>query len=151
MVAATKLVDASSKNTDRFQISYLQVRLELVLFMSVILLLLVLTNDYSHPVKRVIRKRGLFVSSICVSALCTTLLTKLTPLAPMLAETPIVMTVLSVTMFQWFLYICVVTLKKCFTLGEMCVISQAAAVVVYGASEYICSAVSLYRYMIYNH
>ncbi|CEP13489.1 hypothetical protein [Parasitella parasitica] len=140
MVAATKLIDASNKNADRFQIAYLQVRMELVLFMSVILLLLVLINDYSHPVKRVIRKRGLFVSSICVSALCTTLLTQLTPLAPMLAETPIAMTVLSVTMFQWFLYICVVTLKKCFTLGEMCVISQAAAVVVYGASEYICLA-----------
>ncbi|KAI8647533.1 hypothetical protein BD408DRAFT_427540, partial [Parasitella parasitica] len=140
MVAATKLVDASSKNADRFQIAYLQVRMELVLFMSVILLLLVLTNDYSHPVKRVIRKRGLFVSSICVSALCTTLLTQFTPLAPVLTETPVAMTVLSVTMFQWFLYICVVTLKKCFTLGEMCVISQAAAVVVYGASEYICLA-----------
>ncbi|CAO0796583.1 unnamed protein product [Mucor circinelloides] len=140
MVAATKLVDASNKHADQFEIAYLQVRMELVLFMSVILLLLVLTNDYSHPVKRVIRKRGLFVSSICVSALCTTLLTKLTPLAPMLAETPVAMTVLSVTMFQWFLYICVVTLKKCFTLGEMCVISQAAAVVVYGAAEYICSA-----------
>ncbi|CAO3635262.1 unnamed protein product [Mucor fragilis] len=140
MVAATKLVDATSKNADRFQIAYLQVRMELVLFMSVILLLLVLTNDYSHPVKRVIRKRGLFVSSICVAALCTTLLTQFTPLAPVLTETPVAMTVLSVTMFQWFLYICVVTLKKCFTLGEMCVISQAAAVVVYGASEYICSA-----------
>lgn len=121
----------------------MQVRLELVLFMSVLLLILVFINEYLQPLKRVIRKRGLFVSSIFVSALCTTLLTQFTPLAPTLSVTPIWMTILSVTMFQWFLYICVVTLKKCFTLGEMCVISQAAAVVVHGASEYICQAVSL--------
>jgi hypothetical protein len=113
--------------------------------MSVLLLILVFINEYLHPLKRVIRKRGLFVSSICVAALCTMLLTQLTPLAPTLSATPISMTVLSVTMFQWFLYICVVTLKKCFTLGEMCVISQAAAVVVHGASEYICQAVSVMK------
>lgn len=109
--------------------------------MSVILLLLVFTNEYLHPLKRVVRKRGLFVSSILVSALFTTLITRLSPLTPILAETPITMTIISITMFQWFLYICVVTLKKCFTLGEMCVISQAASVVVHGAAEYICTAV----------
>jgi hypothetical protein len=108
--------------------------------MSVILLILVFTNEYLHPLKRVIRKRGLFVSSIFVSGLFTSLITR-SPLAPILAETPIAMTIISITMFQWFLYICVVTLKKCFTLGEMCVISQAAAVVVHGATEYICTAV----------
>ena len=116
--------------------------------MSVILLLLVFTNEYLHPFKRVIRKRGLFVSSIFVSALFTTLITRLSPLAPILSETPIFMTIISITMFQWFLYICVVTLKKCFTLGEMCVISQAAAVVVHGATEYICTAV---RYLFQIH
>jgi hypothetical protein len=108
--------------------------------MSVILLLLVFTNEYLHPLKRVIRKRGLFVSSIFVSGLFTILITRLSPLAPILADTPVAMTIISITMFQWFLYICVVTLKKCFTLGEMCVISQAAAVVVHGATEYICTA-----------
>lgn len=112
--------------------------------MSVILLLLVFTNEYLHPLKRVIRKRGLFVSSILVSALFTILITRLSPLTPILAETPIAMTIVSITMFQWFLYICVVTLKKCFTLGEMCVISQAAAVVVHGATEYICTAVMIF-------
>ncbi|KAI9336881.1 hypothetical protein BD770DRAFT_448642 [Pilaira anomala] len=140
MVTAAKLVDASRKDLDEFHTAYLQVRLELVLFMSVILLLLVFTNEYLHPLKRVIRKRGLFVSSILVSALFTTLITRLSPLTPILAETPITMTIISITMFQWFLYICVVTLKKCFTLGEMCVISQAASVVVHGAAEYICTA-----------
>ncbi|CAO3653829.1 unnamed protein product [Mucor hiemalis] len=140
MVAIAKLVDASKRNVDNFHIEYLQVRLELVLFMSVILLILVFTNEYLHPLKRIIRKRGLFVSSIFVSGLFTTLLTRLSTLAPMLSETPISMTIISITMFQWFLYICVVTLKKCFTLGEMCVISQAAAVVVHGATEYIFTA-----------
>lgn len=110
--------------------------------MSVIFLILVFANSYLHPLKRVIRKRGLFVSSILVSTLCTTLLTKLTPLAPVLSDTPAKMTIISIFTFQWFLYICVVTLKKCFTLGEMCVISQAAAVVIHGASEYIFTAVS---------
>lgn len=105
------------------------------------MLILVFTNEYLHPLKRIIRKRGLFVSSIFVSGLFTTLLTRFTTLAPMLSETPISMTIISITMFQWFLYICVVTLKKCFTLGEMCVISQAAAVVVHGATEYIFTAV----------
>lgn len=87
------------------------------------------------------------MSSILVSALFTILITRLSPLTPILAETPIAMTIVSITMFQWFLYICVVTLKKCFTLGEMCVISQAAAVVVHGATEYICTAVMYF----YNH
>jgi hypothetical protein len=112
--------------------------------MSVILLLLVFTNEYLHPLKRVIRKRGLFVSSIFVSGLFTMLITRLSPLAPTLTQTPIAMPIISITMFQWFLYICVVTLKKCFTLGEMCVISQAAAVVVHGAIEYICTAVKYF-------
>jgi hypothetical protein len=40
------------------------------------------------------------------------------------------------------LYICVVTLQKCFTLGEMTIISQSAAVLVYGTVEYICVTVS---------
>ncbi|GAA5814660.1 hypothetical protein MFLAVUS_008159 [Mucor flavus] len=120
MVAAAKLADASRKDLDQFHT--------------------VFTNEYLHPLKRVIRKRGLFVSSILVSALFTTLITRVSPLTPILAETPITMTIVSITMFQWFLYICVVTLKKCFTLGEMCVISQASAAVVHGAAEYICTA-----------
>jgi hypothetical protein len=108
--------------------------------MSLLLLALVFVNEYLHPLKRVIRKRGLFVSSILVSGLFTTLITRLSPLAPILTVTPN-MAIISITMFQWFLYICVVSLKKSFTLGEMCVISQAAAVVVYGALEYIYTAV----------
>ncbi|RCI06311.1 hypothetical protein CU098_011430 [Rhizopus stolonifer] len=137
MVAASKLIDASKKEMDQYHIAYLSVRLELVLFMSVILLIQVFVNEYLHPLKRVIRKRGLFVSSICVAGLFTTLLSY-SPLAPTLSKAPLTITIMSVTMFQWFLYICVVTLKKCFTLGEMCIISQAAAVVVHGAAEYIC-------------
>ncbi|KAI8981823.1 hypothetical protein BDF20DRAFT_912064 [Mycotypha africana] len=162
MVAAAKLVDAATKKMDAYHIgnlkydhrelilriqlissssqsAYLKVRLELILFMSMLFLVLVFINDYLQPLKRVIRKRGLFVSSICVSALCTAILTS-TPLAPILSEIPTYMTILSVTIFQWFLYICVVTLKKCFTLGEMCIVSQAAATVVHGAAEYICAA-----------
>jgi hypothetical protein len=106
--------------------------------MSLLLLALVFVNEYLHPLKRVIRKRGLFVSSILVSGLFTTLITRLSPLAPTVTPN---MAIISITMFQWFLYICVVSLKKSFTLGEMCVISQAAAVVVYGALEYIYTAV----------
>ncbi|KAI9480447.1 MAG: hypothetical protein EXX96DRAFT_180692 [Benjaminiella poitrasii] len=140
MVAAAKFIDSFNKSGNEHYMAYVQVRLELVLFMSVLFLMLVFINDYLHPLKRVIRKRGLFISSICVAALCTTLLTRFTSLAPQLSQQSTYLTVLSVTVFQWFLYICVVTLKKCFTLGEMCIISQASAIVVHGATEYIYSA-----------
>ncbi|KAI8369775.1 hypothetical protein BD560DRAFT_397785 [Blakeslea trispora] len=138
MVAAAKLIDASRKSMDMAQLAYLSARLELVLFMSMVMLMLVFVNEYLHPLKRIIRKRGLFVSSICVAGLLTTLLSY-SPLVPTLSQTPTLVTVISMTMFQWFLYICVVTLKKCFTLGEMCIISQASAIVVHGAAEHICA------------
>ncbi|KAI8981400.1 hypothetical protein BDB01DRAFT_793921 [Pilobolus umbonatus] len=140
MVTTSKLVDASRRGVHENNIAYLQVRLELVLLMSAILLTLIITNEYLRPLKHIIRKRGLFVSSILVSSLFTTFITGLFPLAPLLSQTPVMMTIVSITMFQWFLYICVVTLKKCFTLGEMCIVSQAAAVVVHGAVEYIFTA-----------
>ncbi|KAI8380646.1 hypothetical protein EDC96DRAFT_604130 [Choanephora cucurbitarum] len=139
MVAAAKLIDASRKSVDISQLAYLSARLELVLFMSMVMLILVFVNEYLHPLKRVIRKRGLFVSSICVAAVLTTLLSY-SPLVPTLSQTSTLVTVISMTMFQWFLYICVVTLKKCFTLGEMCIISQAGAIVVHGTAEYICAS-----------
>lgn len=110
--------------------------------MSVTLLTLVFVNEYVRPLKRIIRKRGLFISSILVSALFTTLVTRLLSLTIVLSKTPIVLTIVSIISFQWFLYICVVTLQKCFTLGEMTIISQSAAVLVYGTVEYICVTVS---------
>ncbi|KAI7905370.1 uncharacterized protein BX663DRAFT_499487 [Cokeromyces recurvatus] len=140
MVAVAKLIDASNNAMDEYYMAYLQVRIELIVFMSILFLLLVFINDYLHPLKRIIRKRGLFISSICVAALCTTVLTNWTSLTPQLSQQTTNLTIFSITIFQWFLYICVVTLKKCFTLGEMCIISQAGAVVVHGATEYIYSA-----------
>lgn len=52
------------------------------------------------------------------------------------------MTFFSITTFQWSLYLCVVALKRCFTLGEMCVISESAAVVIHKALELIFATVS---------
>lgn len=110
--------------------------------MSLIFLILVSADGFLHPVKRIIRKRGLFVSSILISGIFTFLFTRLTALTPVLGATPIIMTIVSVTTFQWFLYLCVVTLKRCFTLGEMCVISEGAAIMVHKTQEMLYAAVS---------
>ncbi|ORE12549.1 hypothetical protein BCV71DRAFT_280780 [Rhizopus microsporus] len=48
------------------------------------------------------------------------------------------MTILSVTLFQWLLYICVVALKKCFTLGEMTIVSKSTIILLYGTLEFTC-------------
>ncbi|RCH84954.1 hypothetical protein CU097_000075, partial [Rhizopus azygosporus] len=137
MVAASKLMDLMKKNADQGYIVYVQARLELLLLMSAITLILVFVNEYLHPLKKLIRKRGLFVSSIVVSALFTALVTRILPLTDVLSQLSIMMTVLTVTLFQWFLYICVVTLKKCFTLGEMTIVSQSTAILFYGTLEFI--------------
>lgn len=121
---------------------YVQARLELLLLMSAITLILVFVNEYLHPLKKLIRKRGLFVSSIVVSALFTALVTRILPLTDVLSQLSIMMTILTVTLFQWLLYICVVTLKKCFTLGEMTIVSQSTAILFYGTLEFIYIAVS---------
>ncbi|KAI9243579.1 hypothetical protein BY458DRAFT_530546 [Sporodiniella umbellata] len=112
-------------------------RLELLFVMATLLLILVFANEYLQPIKRVIRKRGLLIASILISALFTTFVTRLLPLTIALSKAPLLPTIVSVMSFQWFLYICVVTLKKCFTLGEMTIISQAGAILVYGTMEYI--------------
>ncbi|KAI8337554.1 hypothetical protein BC941DRAFT_502304 [Chlamydoabsidia padenii] len=140
MVACAQLIDiAHQGDTDNLRIALTQAKLELVLVMSLIFLILVSADGFLHPVKRIIRKRGLFVSSILISGIFTFLFTRLTHLTPVLGATPIIMTIISVTAFQWFLYLCVVTLKRCFTLGEMCVISEGAAITVHKSQEMIYS------------
>ncbi|CAO3670968.1 unnamed protein product [Rhizopus stolonifer] len=137
MVTASKMSDLLKSNDDQGYIAYVQARLELLFIMSVLLLILVFVNEHLRPLKRVIRKRGLLISSILVSLLFATLVTRLLPLTITLSKTPIWLTIVSIISFQWFLYICVVTLKRCFTLGEMTIISQSGAVLVYGTMEYI--------------
>lgn len=164
MVAASKLMDLMQKNADQGYIGkiekkrgmytdecivYVQARLELLLLMSAITLILVFVNEYLHPLKKLIRKRGLFVSSIVMSALFTALVTRMLPLTDMLSQLSIMMTILTVTLFQWFLYICVVTLKRCFTLGEMTIISQSTAILLYGTLEFIYIVVSVWLIILF--
>ncbi|KAI8076897.1 uncharacterized protein BX664DRAFT_344201 [Halteromyces radiatus] len=125
------------RDTNNFRIALTQAKLELTFLMSLIFLILVSADGFLHPVKRMIRKRGLFVSSILISGIFTFLITRLTTLTPVLGYTPIIMTIISVTTFQWSLYLCVVALKRCFTLGEMCVISEGAAVMVHKVQEMV--------------
>ncbi|CAO3589743.1 unnamed protein product [Absidia cylindrospora] len=140
IVACAQMVGVIHQgDTDDLRIALSQAKFELVLLMSLIFLILVSADGFLHPVKRIIRKRGLFVSSILISGIFTLLFTRLTHLTPVLGATPIVMTIISVTTFQWFLYLCVVTLKRCFTLGEMCVISEGAAIIVHKTQEMICA------------
>ena len=117
-------------------------RLELVLLMTLIFLILVLANRFLQPMRRIIRKRGLFVSSMIISIAFTHGISRLTPLTPILNRIPISIIAIPITTFQWALYTCTVALKRCFTLGEMCILSEAVAILVYGALEYIFATVS---------
>ncbi|KAG0194895.1 hypothetical protein DFQ28_002970 [Apophysomyces sp. BC1034] len=137
MVAAAKVVETAQREMDLMHTAHIQVRLELVLLMSVIFLVLVAVNGFVYPMKRTIRKRGLLISSIIVSSAFTVAATHFSNFTPVLSRTPISMTIISITSFQWALYVCVVALKRCFTLGEMCILSEATAVLVHGASELI--------------
>ena len=97
-----------------------------------------------HSLKEIIRKRGFFVLSILVSALFTALVTRILWLTDVLSQLSIIMTILSVTLFQWLLYICVVALKKCFTLGEMTIVSKSTIILLYGTLEFTCITVSVW-------
>ncbi|KAI8145306.1 hypothetical protein BJV82DRAFT_33585 [Fennellomyces sp. T-0311] len=137
MVAMAKMTDVARSDVDSAR---MHVKFELVLLMTLIFLILVLANRFLQPMRRIIRKRGLFVSSMVVSIAFTHGVTRLSPLTPVLSQIPISMIAVPVTAFQWALYTCTVALKRCFTLGEMCVLSEATAILVYGALEYIFAA-----------
>lgn len=120
----------------------MQARLELVFLMTLIFLGLLLLNRALSPMKRTIRRRGFFALSITVSTVLDYLVTRLLSLTPVLGDTPVLMIIASTVFFQWVLYICVVALKRCFTLGEMCVLAESVTLVVHGALEYILATVS---------
>lgn len=120
-----------------------QAKLELIVLTGTIFMILLLINCYIQPFKRTLRKRGLLLISIAVSTFFTYLTTRLLAVTPALSSIPAIMTILTIASFQWALYICAVALKKCFTLGEMCILSQAAAIVFYGSLEYIAIVVSV--------
>ncbi|ORX54071.1 hypothetical protein DM01DRAFT_1374227 [Hesseltinella vesiculosa] len=135
MVAYAQMIHVMDTYENLLLVTWMQAKLELILLMSLIFLILVSASGVLHPVKRIIRKRGLFVSSILVSGIVTFIITRLTSLTPILGSTPIWLTVFSIVAYQWSMYLCVVALKRCFTLGEMSVISQGAAVMVNMATE----------------
>ncbi|KAI9018018.1 hypothetical protein CLU79DRAFT_762670 [Phycomyces nitens] len=135
MVATAKLVESLRLKASATSIDFVLVHLELLLLMSFIFLILVSASRFMHPMKRIIRKRGVFLASILVSGLFTVLATRLTNLMPVLSNAPIPITIISVTAFQWALYVCVVGLKKSFTLGEMCILSEAVAILVHGSLD----------------
>ncbi|KAI8068495.1 hypothetical protein BC940DRAFT_299233 [Gongronella butleri] len=135
MVAYAQMVHVVESQDNPLLVTWMQAKLELVLLMSLIFLILVSASGILHPVKRIIRKRGLFVSSILVSGVVTFGITRMTALTPILGQTSVWLTVLSIVVYQWSMYLCVVALKRCFTLGEMSVISQGAAVMVHMAVE----------------
>ncbi|KAL0080425.1 hypothetical protein F4703DRAFT_1931390 [Phycomyces blakesleeanus] len=117
MVATAKLVEKLHQKSDSINI--------------------VSASRFMHPMKRIIRKRGVFLASIFVSGLFTVLATRFTNLMPVLSRVPIVITIITVTTFQWALYVCVVGLKKSFTLGEMCILAEAVAILVHGSLDMI--------------
>ncbi|KAG2220996.1 hypothetical protein INT45_004615 [Circinella minor] len=139
MVGIAKMINVTHKNhdieTDRN--ARMHGRLELILLMTLIFLILVLANRFLQPMRRIIRKRGLFVSSIIISIAFTHGISRLTPLTPILNRIPISIIAIPITTFQWALYTCTVALKRCFTLGEMCILSEAIAMLVYNSMEYI--------------
>ncbi|KAL0080229.1 hypothetical protein J3Q64DRAFT_1701577 [Phycomyces blakesleeanus] len=137
MVATAKLVEKLHQKSDSINIDLALVHLELLLLMSFIFLILVSASRFMHPMKRIIRKRGVFLASIFVSGLFTVLATRFTNLMPVLSRVPIVITIITVTTFQWALYVCVVGLKKSFTLGEMCILAEAVAILVHGSLDMI--------------
>ncbi|KAI7882570.1 hypothetical protein K492DRAFT_58174 [Lichtheimia hyalospora FSU 10163] len=99
--------------------------------MGLLFLLLVFANTLLQPMRRSLRKRGFFVLSLAVSTVFTYTVTRLFPLTPCLRQVPNAINTVVVMAFLWALYICTVALKRCFTLGEMCVLSQATAVLVF--------------------
>ncbi|ORY93148.1 hypothetical protein BCR43DRAFT_496396 [Syncephalastrum racemosum] len=114
------------------------VKLDLVLLLTVLFLVLIILNRYVSPVKRRFRKRGLFVLSVMLASLFTYAATrKCSRWLPFLAQVPLSITIMTVTAFLWSLYIAAIALKRCFTLGEMAVLSQAAAILTFSSLEYI--------------
>ncbi|KAI9492568.1 hypothetical protein BDB00DRAFT_827981 [Zychaea mexicana] len=138
MVGIAKMTDvATTEMEEAGRNARMHGKLELVLLMTLVFLILVLTNRFLQPMRRIIRKRGLFVSSMIVSIAFTHGVSRLSPLTPVLSRMPISMIAVPITAFQWALYTCTVALKRCFTLGEMCILSEAVAILVYGALEYV--------------
>ncbi|KAI8377936.1 uncharacterized protein BYT42DRAFT_362318 [Radiomyces spectabilis] len=137
IVAAAQVLDTARRDMDPWHIEHMQAKLELMLLLSFIALLLASIGQLLHSKRRTVRKRGLLLCSVCISTVVVWFITRVTSLVPVLCNTPMTMTVVSLTVFQWCLYLCVVALKKCFSLGEMFLISQGAAVLVHNAMEFI--------------
>lgn len=124
----------------------MDVKLDLVLLLTVLFLVLIILNRYVSPVKRRFRKRGLFLISVGLASLFTYAATrKCSHWLPFLAQVPLSMTIITITAFLWSLYISAIALKRCFTLGEMAVLSQAAAILVFTSLEYIYKRVMMWQ------
>lgn len=124
-------VKRNTYNVSPLSLAQIHAALELTLVMGLLFLLLVFANTLLQPMRRSLRKRGFFVLSLAVSTIFTYTVTRLFPLTPCLRQVPNAINTVVVMAFLWALYICTVALKRCFTLGEMCVLSQATAVLVF--------------------
>ncbi|KAI9321576.1 hypothetical protein BX666DRAFT_1001679 [Dichotomocladium elegans] len=133
MVGIAKITDIAKTEMDQAHFARVHAVLELTFLTAFLFLVLIAANALLQPLRRSLRKRSFFFLSLMVSALFTFVMTQILPLTPFLREVPNIVTMGAVLAFQWSLYICVVALKRSFTLGEMCVLSQAIAVLVFGS------------------
>jgi dolichol kinase len=106
-------------------VEYYQTMLELVLLLGLISIMHIHASYLMRPFRRLSIKYGVLLSTLFISSCLTILLVRFTPLTMHLKTLPLGYVLMYVVMFQLNLYLCATALKRSFTFGEMCIISQA--------------------------
>ncbi|KAJ2963380.1 hypothetical protein NQZ79_g1598 [Umbelopsis isabellina] len=129
LVASSKLVSTAINNDQNKNIqndlAYYQTVFELVLLLGIISIMHIHASYLMRPFRRLSIKYGVLLSTLFISSCLTILLVRFTPLTMHLKTLPLGYVLMYVVMFQLNLYLCATALKRSFTFGEMCIISQA--------------------------